>query len=344
VIVHTPIVCTHWGDWVCHLWAAELLSTLEPTIEQSYDPTFYERPDRSQPSNLLDWIKVPWASSFSVLDPVVASKRFDRILSTHHRHVHKRDMYAGVPSDRMLFFDAHGISFRCVTQGWYPGFIPTQRTLDEVAKLRLPEKYNVIHLNEPLNDCRYTTSVREFISKHEKEITGWSSEIILVSTSCSINVPGIHVIDASKLPGWLKIAVMIGANDVWGSHSGFTSIASMYRRGRNLRGVKLVNEYGISILNMGPPPVCYSNYIVSDPGTVTNTTCGSVHDYRRRCLDAWKDWRSFEHFESVHERCHVPVNAKFMKLNGSREWTFDDRELLNVSSKVLDPELFRRYH
>ena len=363
---YVPTVATHWGDWICGLFASELLSKLDPSIVQVIDPTYYEKPDRSKPSSLLDWVQLPWAGGFDRVDVVEASKRFDKIITTHHRHCHKKSMYDGVPSDKMLFFDAHGLSFRCVVDGWYPTFNPTQRLMEAFARLQLiPGEYSVVHLNEPLNDCRRTRSVSEFIAMNQRGLHDLARDVQLVSTSC--NVPGS--LDLSSLHGWLKMIVLINAKEVWASHSGFTSIASMYRRRKD---VKLVNEYGNGILNMGPPPICYSNYDVQFEGlrrelawTVMQGWFPESHgdEYREWSERSWKDWNSFAMFTGdqydlevpelfqeprLHldsENCLVPWEARFKMADGNvLDYVNDLETITSVSRKVLDPELFRRYH
>lgn len=363
--LYVPCLMTHWGDFIPSLWITEYIKNLDPNVQITFDPTFYEKPDRSKPSSMLEWINIPGETNFQRINKLPeASANFDKILATHHRHCHKRSMYEGCNGDDLLYFDVHGFSYLCVTQNWYPTLKPSKKMLEEFNKLNLPNKYFALHINEPLNDMRFTTSARDYIDSNLKVILKSSQGMPLVSTSYP--VPGS--MDLSKLSGWLKIYVLIKSHEFWGSHSGFTSIASMYRK--RVRSI-LVNEYGPGIYNAGPPPICYTNYSVSEPGSIgqlyKNVINGKVENakgvaYKCRSENVWsKRWHSFEtldvkdfvksndSYENVlhHEieNCLVPYDAKFNKCGEDKHWDFrHDEELFEITDSILDPKIFERYH
>jgi hypothetical protein len=354
----------HWGDTICAHWSAELLKRAKPDYEVIIDPTYRETPN-SSPRSILDYVTVPRSNGYEIIDAKQALHYgYDRIIATHHRHCHKRDMYAGIDGDRMIYYDAHGISYRFVTTEEYPTFLPSDQLEEEFRKLNLPEQYVVLHVNDvPAEDVRHVMPAQRWLSENMSSIKKSHQNIDLVSTS--IHADGTRKL--SSLHGWLKLLVMVRASAMYVSHSGFTSIASLYRKRINSF---LVNAKYPGVLNMGPPPICYSNYHVikgSDDALYAaiegrKIAHASGSTYKRWCEQEWsRQWSSYstlgvkdvqirpdgyrrkEFYDHV-DNCLVPLDGTRFFARDEKVFTLHDDEFYSLSRTLLDPKDYVKYH
>lgn len=341
ISVYAPSVVKHWGDWIVTLWIAELLKKNNEEIQIEFD-------DLHVQSQTREWIKFPWANRIVRKPLKLAQQQYDYVLATHHRHSFKRTLYPDLDGEKLLYFDAHGIVYKMVTENFYPTFVPSDRLEQEYNDLKLPERYDVVHLNDidPIVDGRHDKPLAQYL----KNSSFIDENKLTVSTS--FHVPG--TLNMSHVPAWLKLYVMIKSDSFWCSYTGFTSIASIYRH-RNKSFI--VNEAGPGVFNLGPPIISYSNYEVSNPGSINELyyaiDTDRIHDarghaYLKRCEEIKRLWCQFETFDYVDfekpnpnwarkhtyydiENCAVPLDATYAKVDSKKQWNFMyDKEMMSL--------------
>jgi len=197
---------------------------------------------KSKEGHTQGCLKMPWVAAFH-------PTHSDYLLCTHHNMspIH-------YPSGSKIFFDTHGIYYRFIEEDWFPTFDPTQGIVQEFSKLRLPKRYTVIHHSWCCEKQRnrYAT-FPEFVKAYEWIL---KAEDVVISTGTPF--PGCR--NLQDLSAWTKQYVMLKADKVYGSHSGFTGMASMYRRRKNT----FLIDYD-SKANLKPPPIAaYSNVNVKN--------------------------------------------------------------------------------
>jgi hypothetical protein len=368
---YVPMITRNWGDRVTALWAAELLHNTCPEATISIDGTFAE--DKRSPAfHINEWFSMPWISqdvSISVAN-ACASQEFDGVVATHHRHYSinnrvepkTRASYVDVDGEKLLFFDAHGLTYRMIRDDWYPTLIPTDKLLQAFEDLHLPQNYVVLHINDEMRDKRNVAPARHFFKTHLGEIKSISSNCPLVTTAAHLDSDIAPSIDLARLPGVVKLYVIVRALHVITSFTGFTSIASTYRKRQRCM---LVNNHEIPSFNMGPPNIAYSNCGIADPGSwqklyyaVENGIIKNVQGdaYLRRCEQ--RQWCQFETFDfndfdnivlppdyrprTFYEHidnCLVPLDAQY-KLDGL-DRTLDyrkDREMTSMCFMTWVPK------
>ena len=358
---YVPHVCKMWGDWITALWAGELYSTLNKNHEIIMDPTYQESPNNRK--DIREYVKLPWVHKFECLSDVkTATSKYDNVIATHHRHCHKRSMYAGSDGNKLRYFDAHGLNYRFIQDQWFPTFHPSDRLLEEYAALKLPDDYAVIHLNDkhPTKELRNKLPFNELITGEPFNLIKDNPHYEYVIST------GVHIdntVNLSNLSGWLKLYIMIKASICWSSHSGFTSIAAVYA---NDRPNFLVNANIPGCYNMGPPPIAYSNHKITKGSrnylyeVATSNEKYQGENYRLFCEKEWKNWNSFStlgiaEFEKTDyevksyyknvDNCLVPLDAKFYNMNDpDKNYDFrENSDMFNISNDVLNPKLFERY-
>jgi hypothetical protein len=242
ISVYAPSVVKHWGDWIVTLWIAELLKKNNEEVQIEFNDLHIQ-------SQTREWLKFPWANRIVRKPLKLAQQQYDYVLATHHRHSFKRTLYPDLDGGKLLYFDAHGIVYKMVTENFYPTFVPSDRLEQEYNDLKLPERYDVVHLNDidPSVDGRHDKPLAQYLK---------NSSIIdenKPTVSTSFHVPG--TLNMSHIPAWLKLYVMIKSDSFWCSYTGFTSIASIYRcRNKSF----IVNEAGperITVTEYLPGPV-----------------------------------------------------------------------------------------
>jgi hypothetical protein len=339
---YVPSLTPMWGDNITALWSAEFIRKHRPDADIVLDDSFCETGKRPVGHNHSMWVKIPWASVRSHAMGS-AGKSFDRIVSTHHRHnliINGGLAYATVPTHKLTYIDAHGIFFRMVTDNVYPTFLPTEMLLDRVSALKLPEQYVAIHVNDVLNDPtrRNLQPARSYFESNASMLRVLASNARIVTTGAPIDKSIVDSTHISNVPGWVKLAVLIGAQKNIVSMSGFTAISAAYRKRRDCT---VVNHPVIPSFNMGPPNLCYSNYHIVDSGSLdelfysidtdqVKNVKGAEYWNARCCVPHWCSFETFdiEKFDvkipSVWQRlpfydhienCPVPLDAKY-KIDG----------------------------
>lgn len=337
-LIRCGIEKPHWGDEICTTWASEMLAHLDPSAEIVLDPTFY---GKKTFHSINEWIKTPWAHDHQVLSLTSAASKFDKIVATHHRHL--LSGYPTISGDKYTFFDAHGLSFRMIHDGWFPSFIPTDKTNELFAALKLPEDYVAVHVNDNTSDGRNVLPARAFYEKNAAKLKQWADDRLIVTTGAPIDPSIVPSLDLSAIHPWLAIYVMIGATKAWGSLSGFTAIASTYTGRRNF---DLVNDPGVPGFNLGPPNIAYSNYNVASFGSYDKlyyaieqglipSSAGAAYAKRSHnrhwCQFETFDFDAFEEppagyvakpfYENI-DNCLVPLDAKYSSPGTDKLWDF----------------------
>ena len=238
-----PLKTLAWGDNIINLWVSEYIKQKLPTAEIevndvgrdwcSIDKKFID-------ISHSDYININWADSI-----VKNNSAFncEYILATHHRHDLGYDEFVNF---KKIYFDAHGIYLKFVKENWYPTFIPTNKVLDVFKSLNLPEEYNVIH--HAGFGSRNPFSVEHWLNNYNKLFEGNN----IVSTGEYFE----NTIDCTHLSGWVKLYIMINAKNLYVSQSGFTSIASIYRKRKNTFLIGINRDV---CHNMAPPIQSYGN-------------------------------------------------------------------------------------
>jgi hypothetical protein len=231
---YIPHKCRCWGDNITMIWAAEYIKNAMPDAE--IIGTFL-----CPESSYTDWIDLPWVTQDFSHHGIILTTG-DLTVLTHHWHHKAVAYYEPKP---YFYFDAHGIFVKyCIYDCW-PTFIPNETTLKAFEELNLPENYNVIHWT----NCRIRVKMTldEALKKYPWVITENTVSTGLPITGCR---------DLSHLPGLLKQYVLIKAQKVYATHSGFTAIAAVYRKKKDtyLLAYDKDRMYGA-----GPPVVCYTN-------------------------------------------------------------------------------------
>ena len=343
--IYVPSVVKHWGDWITTLWACELLKHHMPEAIITLD-------DTCQGAKTRQWLKFSWTNQLARIDLASSQGTFDYVLATHHRHPFKRSLYPNMDGDRMLFFDAHGLVYRMHVDGWYPTFAPTTLLQQEFDALGLPEHYVAYHLNDisPHVDGRHADTLSQYLCDNHALLTRSANGLPSVSTS--FHLPG--TINLTNIHGWLKIYVLIRSHEFWGSYTGFTSIASIYRQ--RIRS-HVVNEAGPGIFNLGPPIISYTDYDVASFGSLNalyyaidadRIKHAKGHEYLKRCEELWRLQCQFENFDVTdfvtppdgwtrkhvyldRENCAVPLDATFRKVGVEKAWDYRrDIEMMSL--------------
>jgi len=171
-------------------------------------------------------------------------KDYDYMLCTHHRHtiVKYPEPY------KKIYFDTNGINLKFILEDWYPSFCPTKTLLKQFEKLNLPDEYDVIHYSPCCLGERNKYSFEDFLKNYEWI---WKDKKNVISTGKPM--PGC--VNLQKNAGIIKLYIMMKAKKIYTSLSGFTMIASMYRR----RKESYLIDTHINYLNFGPPGACYTN-------------------------------------------------------------------------------------
>lgn len=263
ILIPPKTMC--WGDLIASVWAIEYIKT---HLESS-NIIFH---DRSKEGRIRDSIKLPWVDIFE------KNLRYDYMLCTHHNMSPvKYD-----PKSRKIFFCAHGLYFRFIEEDWYPTLNPTSAILRDFEKLDLPEKYSVIHHSWCCEKKRNRRSdFGDFVDDHK-----WITDENLFSTG----TPFPETIDLQHLSAWTKQLVLINAERVYVSHSGFTAMTSMYRKRKNT----FLIDYNENA-NLCPPPIaCYTNVVIQDTHT-------------RSILYALENSDSSDYYQECRKRAGRPL-------------------------------------
>ena len=227
-----------WGDSIGRLWMTEYIRNLFKDVGIDIVLCDYETS-----GNWSEQINIDWARISNEIEVDESTYQ----LSTHHRHWwdigSRLDLSLGTP----LFFDLHGFVFKMVYENWYPTFNPKEQLEEAFKNLNLTDNgYIVFHLNDKSDS--YNRVVDVDVNKY----THGLNEDSIISTGKYIGFGT----DLSDLHPWLKLMVMIKAQEFYCSQSGFTSIASIYRKRREsyLIGYNYPNA-----LHLGPPAISYGN-------------------------------------------------------------------------------------
>jgi hypothetical protein len=262
--IFAPCKVSHWGDNINNLWAAEYIKYKRPEWEvmvedRTPDQTLYRQHLK------LDWI--------------TPTSEYTHLLCTHHRHVIKSEYNIPIPK---IFFDSSGMTIRFIAENWYPSFIPQEELLQQFASLNLPEKYNVIHFSRCVarngNGFRTCQDFNDFSNRYHRLTT----DLPTVSTGKGYLMP--NTIDLTTIPPMLKLYVMIRAENIFVSHSGFTAMAALYRRRVN-SFVLDTNRNDIQN-QLGPPIHSFSNVQFSCNMYKAFYNMEQFHgDYFKHCMD-----------------------------------------------------------
>lgn len=234
-----PYKCVAWGDCICNIWAAEYVSKHVPDAEIFLEDTYSE--GRFRTWNKLDWV----TELVSEVTPEII-KQCDYVLCTHHRHAL---VEYNEPLKR-IFFDAHGIIPKFVMEGWYPTFQPTKNIAKLYDLLKLPQDYISVHYSPCCFGTRNKYTWEEFLDKYKWIWT--QKELPVVSTGTPIE----GCINLSNIQGVLKLYVMQRSVKLYGTQSGFNSIASMYK---NRENTFLIDTDLKRVLEKAPPSVAFGN-------------------------------------------------------------------------------------
>ena len=237
--IYCPYKCAHWGDWIANFWVAEYIKKHLPDVEIHID----ENGTGGYKIHTVDSSISEWADELIDSTEPYETSKYDYMLCTHHRHnahVHYTEPY------KKMYFDCSGLVLKFVLENWYPSFCATKTLIKQFEKLNLPDEYNVVHYSYCISTKRNKNSFDDFLKLYE-----WIwKDNKTISTGL---IPMPECVDLAKIPGLLKLYVMLKAKKIYGSHSGFTMIASMWR--------KREHSYLIDakILEHGPPIAAYTN-------------------------------------------------------------------------------------
>lgn len=243
--IFCPTVSGAWGDNIINVWASEYIKYKLPNCKIYY---YDHAKDGNNIIQTSDFIQMPWVTKFCKNNDIKnCDDEIDTILYTHHRH--SLVDYSLFQKDKhmKIFFDAHGIYLKFIKENWYPSFVPQRSLIESLSNIKLPENYNVIHHGGFGGRNPYTA--REWSEKYKNIIL---DNTPMISTGTHID----GTIDLSKLNGWQKLYVMINAKNLYVSQSGFTSVASIYRKRKD---VYLLGINEDSCHNTAPPIQSYSN-------------------------------------------------------------------------------------
>ncbi len=267
--------------------------------------------DNETEDRISNAIKLPFADEILESDP--DDRIFDYSLNTHHRHwtstIHGYPRKFGKP----LYFDLHGFKLRMIAENWYPTLVASEKSIEAFNKLNLPKIY----------DCWAMSDDKSAMKRHGLGTFEWLSANFHKYYDGTPTVTTNHNIptedrDVGHLPGWLKIMVMFMARKLYCSQSGFTCIASIYRKRKD----SFLMNYDPDIaLLTGPPPVCYSN-------------CEAVinaHDWKNLyyAADNRTDWNDY-YPKWTHRDC----SENYFKYNSQYEG-------LNMKSFEQAPETYQ---
>ena len=237
-IFSKPLIRGAWGDSIGRLWMTEYIRNLfkDVGVDIIID-------DNETNGKWSEHINIDWARIGNEIEVDEATYQ----LSTHHRHWwdigSRLDLRLGKP----LFFDLHGFVFKMVYENWYPTFNPKEQLEEAFKSLRLPEDgYIVVHLNDK------SDSYNRVVDVDVNQFTWGLEEHSIISTGKYIG----KGMDLNHLHPWLKLMVMIKAEQFYCSQSGFTSIASIYRKRKESY---LVGYNYPNALHLGPPAISYGN-------------------------------------------------------------------------------------
>lgn len=239
--IFCPTISWPWGDNIINVWASEYIKYKLPNCDIFYDD---RAKDGGYEIENSQYIQMPWVTKFCT-DISECEKKIDTVLYTHHRH--SLVDYSKYLNYIKIFLDAHGIYLKFIKENWYPSFIPQKSLIDSLSSTNIPENYSVIHHGGTGRRNPYSKS--EWSSKYKTLI---ENNTPMISTGECID----GTIDLSKLNGWQKLYVMINAKNLYVSQSGFTSIASIYRKRKDVYLLGINEEV---CHNMAPPIQSYGN-------------------------------------------------------------------------------------
>jgi hypothetical protein len=233
ILVPPKTMC--WGDLIASVWAIEYIKT------HLKDSTIIFN-DRSKEGRIRDSVKLPWVDDFGT------NSNHDYEVCTHHN----LSPVNYSQKSRKIFFDTHGLYFRFIEENWYPTLNPTSAILRNFERLDLPKKYSVVHHSWCCEKKRNQRSeFEDFVDDHK-----WITDENLISTG----TPFPKTTNLQHLCAWTKQLVLVNAEKVYVSHSGFTGITAMYRKRKNT----FLIDYNENA-NLCPPPIaCYTNVTIQN--------------------------------------------------------------------------------
>lgn len=188
----------------------------------------------------------------------------DYYISTHHRHdVEKRGKvkFNGTP----IFFDNEGFIYTMIYFGFYPTFSPTKLLQDEFDNLNLPTSYDVVHFK--IDHRNKFRTKNEFYKKYTKI---FNNGIPIITTDEAFD----GTIDVKNVHGMLKLYILIKSRNVYTYQTGFTAMASLYRKRQN---TFLIDTDMVCQKHMCPPIIAYSNVNF----TSASVFCVNYYDLHR---------------------------------------------------------------
>ena len=317
-IFSKPLIRGAWGDSIGRLWMTEYIRNLfkDVGVDIIID-------DNETNGKWSEHINIDWARISNQIEVDEATYQ----LSTHHRHWwdigSRLDLRLGQP----LFFDLHGFVFKMVYENWYPTFNPKEQLEESFKNLNLTEGYIVFHLNDKSDS--YNRVVDVDVDKY----THGLSEDSIISTGKYIGFGT----DLSDLHPWLKLMVMIKAQEFYCSQSGFTSIASIYRKRKESY---LIGYNYPNVLHLGPPAISYGNvefrtenyeklYYWANRGDCTESFLLGTNYYPRYTHNEFVDtfpcdyYKNNSQYEGLQfdrwNDVKLPENGEFKKLDFNRE-------------------------
>lgn len=271
-----------WGDFIGKLWVSEYIKFHKPDWEILFDDTLRN-------GKFSDNIKIPW---------VTLTDKFEgeHQILTHHRHhwvPPRMNDYPLFKDGKPIFFDLHGLNIKMIMENWFPTFIPTDKILKEFHDLNLPSKYSVLHLNK-------------YDPRWKRTLPTYSISIPSDQYWITTNEPFSNLPNYKDLNPWTKLYILIKAQNIQCSHSGFTSIAACYRKRKN---ISLIGNNINHTLYMGPPAVSYSN--------VTFETS----NYKKLYYYSDKSNMFSDYFNYIKSRSHDWINtSQYEDCGGFNDW------------------------
>jgi hypothetical protein len=317
IAIHKTFEC--WGDQVIRLWIAEYIKQFLPNSYIILDDIHLSR--TNGPYHLINTIDLPFVDEIRELQGTRFSNLelsdFDGYISTHHRQWY--ESRRPIDLDRVLFFDISGFDVKIINENWFPTFNPNEKLLEQYNSLHLPKDYDVIHINDPHEPWPRDLEYSSIWYEKNKNIF---KDRQIVCTGKYLD--GLNM--TNQYP-WLKILIMIKANNVYGSQSGFTQIVSIYRKRIN---TFVINYNYPASLFLQPPIVAYSNssffsnnfkklYWYAD-------NCVTKQQYYNEMLpinpgiDYWKTNSQYEHLNLFSfDKIIVSNDYKPLKVSFTRE-------------------------
>ena len=288
-----------WGDFVGKIWAAEYIKSVHPDYEILFDD------DYPIGGRLSDSMKLPWAT-------VTKKLAGEYQISTHHRHWWASRL-TNPDYGKFIYFDAHGLIAKMIHEDWYPTFEPTDRLLEEFDKLNLPDIYDVVHIN--------ATDPRWQRVNYDQELN-----LDLHENYISTNHNLGDERNLANIDPWLKMYVLIKARKLFCSHSGYPSMAAIWRKRKESY---LVGYNYPRTIFQGPPALSYGNahfetdnytklYYYADKFVDWNHYMNFLTDSKRK-----EDWINTSQYEGLDfydwDKINVPIDYKPQKVSLVRE-------------------------